>query len=58
MKMVKRMKSRKTVDAYPYKKEKFIKFPTYQEACEYCEENGIDISLIHRRLGDYVVQDK
>ena len=56
--MVKRMRNRKTVDAYPYKKEKYVKFPTYQEACEYCEENGIDISLIHRRWGDYVVQDK
>lgn len=53
-----KMRNRKTVDAYASKKEKYVKFPTYQEACEYCDENGIDISLIHRRWGDYVVQDK
>ena len=55
---MKKMGNRKTVDAYAYNKEKYVKFPTYQEACEYCEENEIDISLIHRRWGDYVVQDK
>ena len=48
---------RKNIDAFG-NKEKFVRFPIYEEACEYCDENGIDISLIHRRWGDYVVQDK